>query len=107
MTRKQFLLTTAGSAGTANAAEGVISPPPRVLLVVAHPDDEYAFAATAYRIGKELGELSIRSSSPTAPVVIAIPRSPSASTAFRSRLPVAATRSRRSAGVKPSRPDGS
>ena len=55
MTRKQFLLTTAGLAGTANAAEGVISPPPRVLLVVAHPDDEYAFAATAYRIGKELG----------------------------------------------------
>ena len=26
-----------------------------MLLVVAHPDDEYAFAATAYRIGKELG----------------------------------------------------
>jgi N-acetylglucosamine malate deacetylase 2 len=29
--------------------------PLKVLAVVAHPDDEYAFAATAYRIAKELG----------------------------------------------------
>jgi N-acetylglucosamine malate deacetylase 2 len=28
---------------------------PKVLLVVAHPDDEYTFAATVYRIAKELG----------------------------------------------------
>jgi N-acetylglucosamine malate deacetylase 2 len=29
--------------------------PPKVLLVVAHPDDEYNFAATTYRIAGELG----------------------------------------------------
>ncbi len=29
--------------------------PPRVLLVVAHPDDEYYCAATVYRIAQELG----------------------------------------------------
>jgi len=29
--------------------------PPRVLIVVAHPDDESCFAATTYRIAKELG----------------------------------------------------
>lgn len=29
--------------------------PPRVLLVVAHPDDEYNFAATTYRMARELG----------------------------------------------------
>jgi len=28
---------------------------PKVLLVVAHPDDEYNFAATTYRIARELG----------------------------------------------------
>ncbi|MCX6593252.1 MAG: PIG-L family deacetylase [Acidobacteria bacterium] len=28
---------------------------PKVLLVVAHPDDEYYFAATTYRIARELG----------------------------------------------------
>jgi hypothetical protein len=27
----------------------------KVLAVVAHPDDEYAFAATTYRIARELG----------------------------------------------------
>jgi N-acetylglucosamine malate deacetylase 2 len=30
-------------------------PPIKVLAVVAHPDDEYAFAATTYRIARELG----------------------------------------------------
>src|SRR5271170_5221342 len=29
--------------------------PIKVLAVVAHPDDEYAFAATTYRIARELG----------------------------------------------------
>ena len=28
---------------------------PKILIVVAHPDDEYAFAATVYRIIDELG----------------------------------------------------
>jgi LmbE family N-acetylglucosaminyl deacetylase len=28
---------------------------PRLLIVVAHPDDEYAFAATTYRLTRELG----------------------------------------------------
>jgi LmbE family N-acetylglucosaminyl deacetylase len=32
-----------------------IAHPPKVLLVVAHPDDEYNFAATTYRIARELG----------------------------------------------------
>jgi len=31
---------------------------PRVLIVVAHPDDEYAFAATVYRITRELGGIA-------------------------------------------------
>jgi len=31
---------------------------PKVLMVVAHPDDEYAFAATAYRITRELGGIA-------------------------------------------------
>lgn len=54
MTRKQFLLTTAALA-SAQGGVSEVAPPPRVLLVVAHPDDEYAFAATVYRITKELG----------------------------------------------------
>ena len=53
MTRKQFLLSTAALASTRGAATE-LPPLPRVLLVVAHPDDEYAFAATAYRIAKEI-----------------------------------------------------
>ena len=55
MTRKQFLLAATAMAGAADAMATESARPPRVLLVVAHPDDEYAFAATAYRIGKELG----------------------------------------------------
>ena len=30
---------------------------PKALIVMAHPDDEYALAATAYRISRELGGL--------------------------------------------------
>jgi N-acetylglucosamine malate deacetylase 2 len=53
MNRKEFLL----SLGMARAAAPAIvaeRPGPKVLLVVAHPDDEYFFAATVYRIAKEL-----------------------------------------------------
>ena len=56
LTRKQFFYSLGALAalpvgGNAGAAETGQS---KVLLVVAHPDDEYAFAATAYRISKEL-----------------------------------------------------
>jgi LmbE family N-acetylglucosaminyl deacetylase len=54
LTRQEFLLTL-GLASLPAAAQ--TAPPtahPRVLLVVAHPDDEYTFAATTYRIAKEL-----------------------------------------------------
>ena len=30
-------------------------PPPKALIIVAHPDDEYCFAATVYRLARELG----------------------------------------------------
>jgi len=59
MTRKDFLFTL-GSASAAGAVrEFAVAPQsdsgrPKVLIVVAHPDDEYAFAATVYRIAKEL-----------------------------------------------------
>jgi N-acetylglucosamine malate deacetylase 2 len=36
-------------------APAVRSPWPKALIVVAHPDDEYALAATVYRISRELG----------------------------------------------------
>lgn len=42
-------LALAGTAGIANDLTG-----PRVLLVVAHPDDEYYFAGATYRIAQEL-----------------------------------------------------
>ena len=50
-TRKEFLLTMAGAASlpAAQAEET------KVLLIVAHPDDEYAMAATVYKITHELG----------------------------------------------------
>jgi LmbE family N-acetylglucosaminyl deacetylase len=52
MTRKEFLLslgvTPAAPAFAADRAG------PKVLLIVAHPDDEYFFAAAVYRIAKEL-----------------------------------------------------
>ena len=37
------------------SAAGACPATPKVLLVVAHPDDEYTFAATVYRISRELG----------------------------------------------------
>jgi N-acetylglucosamine malate deacetylase 2 len=58
MTRKQFMY----AAGTLpmlpfrlqGARKPVGGDGPKVLLIVAHPDDEYTFAATVYRITKEL-----------------------------------------------------
>src|SRR4051794_16442725 len=53
-TRKEFLVALTG-ATTAAAAQQTPGPnSPKVLLVVAHPDDEYAVAATVYRITHEL-----------------------------------------------------
>jgi N-acetylglucosamine malate deacetylase 2 len=54
MTRRLFL------AGVAYLPAFLLAAPPfavqpKILLVVAHPDDEYTFAATVYRIAKELG----------------------------------------------------
>jgi LmbE family N-acetylglucosaminyl deacetylase len=61
-TRKEFLeavtgiamLPTIGNASTEQHERGG----PRVLVVVAHPDDEYVFAATVYRITHELGGIA-------------------------------------------------
>jgi hypothetical protein len=53
MNRKEFLLSL-GFSGTAPLFASGSSDSPKVLLVVAHPDDEYFFAATVYRIAKEL-----------------------------------------------------
>lgn len=50
MTRRAAMALMAGSGLAADEAS-----PPKVLLVVAHPDDEYYFAATVYRIAQELG----------------------------------------------------
>jgi len=52
-TRKDFLLMCTGAAllpGTAMSQTGGR----KILIVVAHPDDDYAFAATAYRLVREL-----------------------------------------------------
>ena len=53
-TRKDFLLAMAGAALLPRVA-----PAPtalgKLLIVVAHPDDEYAFAAATYRLVRELG----------------------------------------------------
>jgi len=67
ITRKEFL-TAAGAVALLGALKGNASPleasaplsdaratAPKILLVVAHPDDEYAFAATIYRAARELG----------------------------------------------------
>jgi LmbE family N-acetylglucosaminyl deacetylase len=53
-TRKDFLLTVAGTALLSSelAAE---RQPGKALLVVAHPDDEYAFAGAIYRLVREQG----------------------------------------------------
>jgi LmbE family N-acetylglucosaminyl deacetylase len=53
MTRKDFLLTLPGAALTHSPAGEPLRP--KLLIVVAHPDDEYAFAATTYRLTRELG----------------------------------------------------
>ncbi len=50
LNRKQFLL----SLGLTTAAPSAARSGPKVLLVVAHPDDEYFFAASVYRITREL-----------------------------------------------------
>jgi LmbE family N-acetylglucosaminyl deacetylase len=55
ITRKRFLLSLAALPVPALNAEPAAPDQVRVLLVVAHPDDEYAFAATTYRLAKELG----------------------------------------------------
>jgi LmbE family N-acetylglucosaminyl deacetylase len=52
-TRKDFLLTMAGAALLPEAWGK--TPARKILIVVAHPDDEYAFAATTYRLVRELG----------------------------------------------------
>jgi hypothetical protein len=53
ITRKEFLLAMPAAA----TAHTVAGEPVRqkVLIVVAHPDDEYAFAATTYRLSRETG----------------------------------------------------
>jgi N-acetylglucosamine malate deacetylase 2 len=53
-TRKEFLLTVAGVALLANEAPAKTQGR-KILIVVAHPDDEYAFAGTTYRLVRELG----------------------------------------------------
>ena len=52
-TRKDFLLTVAG--GTLLPMPDSETEGKKLLIVVAHPDDEYAFAATTYRLIRELG----------------------------------------------------
>jgi LmbE family N-acetylglucosaminyl deacetylase len=55
-TRKEFLMTMAGAALLPTVAPAQGAPAGRkLLIVVAHPDDEYAFAATVYRLTRELG----------------------------------------------------
>jgi N-acetylglucosamine malate deacetylase 2 len=56
-TRKEFLHAV-GSLIMLPAAANAAFPPPKVLIVVAHPDDEYAFTATVYRITRELGGIA-------------------------------------------------
>ena len=54
LTRKEFLFALAAPAilQEARATEHLSG---KLLIVVAHPDDEYAFAATTYRLVRELG----------------------------------------------------
>lgn len=52
VTRREFALMTAVAAFPALQAALVEF---KVLIVVAHPDDEYAFAASIYRLARELG----------------------------------------------------
>jgi LmbE family N-acetylglucosaminyl deacetylase len=50
-----FLLISFCATG-ASRAEALIAPP-KILIVVAHPDDEYYFAATTYRLAVEKGAI--------------------------------------------------
>ncbi|HEX3880208.1 MAG TPA: PIG-L family deacetylase [Bryobacteraceae bacterium] len=55
-TRKEFLLALTGAAVLPELrAQPAPGPGGKLLIVVAHPDDEYAFAATTYRMVRELG----------------------------------------------------
>jgi LmbE family N-acetylglucosaminyl deacetylase len=53
-TRKEFIATLAGATLLAQAAVAA-NAVRRLLIVVAHPDDEYAFAASTYRLVREAG----------------------------------------------------
>jgi LmbE family N-acetylglucosaminyl deacetylase len=53
-TRKDFFKQAAGLALTSSLARASDGGP-KLLIVVAHPDDEYMFAATTYRLVRELG----------------------------------------------------
>jgi LmbE family N-acetylglucosaminyl deacetylase len=52
--RKDFLLAMAGAALLPHHAAAQTAPG-KLLIVVAHPDDEYAFAASTYRLVRESG----------------------------------------------------
>jgi LmbE family N-acetylglucosaminyl deacetylase len=56
-TRKDFLLAMGGAALVPQPLPAQAAPAQtrKVLIVVAHPDDEYAFAATTYRLVREMG----------------------------------------------------
>lgn len=54
-TRKQFLLALAGAGLLPAPAAAVESIGRKLLIVVAHPDDEFMFAAATYRLVRELG----------------------------------------------------
>jgi LmbE family N-acetylglucosaminyl deacetylase len=53
-TRAEFLKRMLWLATSCSVA-GAASSGPKLLIVVAHPDDEYMFAATTYRLVRELG----------------------------------------------------
>jgi N-acetylglucosamine malate deacetylase 2 len=53
MTRQAFLLALPGALLAKSLAAETTRP--KLLIVAAHPDDEYAFAATTYRLTRELG----------------------------------------------------
>ena len=56
LTRKAFLLAVPQALAARQLAAQTAHP--KLLLVAAHPDDEYAFAATTYRLTRELGWLA-------------------------------------------------
>jgi len=55
LTRKEFLLALAAPAILPEARAAQPPSSGKLLIVVAHPDDEYAFASTTYRLVRELG----------------------------------------------------